>query len=136
MPMQAQRIGGNTSPNHSQSNTRRRMVITTLRPPYSQEIPSADCIVGLGVGLDFMADLTSSGIRSTDRPDRRKSLYRLSYPGRILHDHTTVKFHILFVSRFLLLLRCRVLSASDSNETFLSSLQFYNFTDPGISQRC
>ena len=98
------------------------MVSTTLRPPYPRKIPSTDCIVGLRVGLDFVEDFASSGIRSPDRPGRRESLYRLSYPGRILHDYTIVKLHILLVSHFFLLPWCRYLSASDSSETFLRSL--------------
>lgn len=55
---------------------------------------------GPGDGLDFMEDLASSGIRSPNCPGRRESLYRLSYPGRILHVHTTIKMYILFVSQF------------------------------------
>jgi hypothetical protein len=39
--------------------------------------------VGLGAGLGFTKELSSSGIRSPDRPDSRQSLYQLSYPGLI-----------------------------------------------------
>jgi hypothetical protein len=36
--------------------------------------------VGPRAGLDGRKILPSTGIRSPDRPDRRQSLYRLSYP--------------------------------------------------------
>jgi hypothetical protein len=138
MPMQAQKKGEGISPTFSQPGPR-YMVSTTLLPPYPREIPGTHCIggcVGLGAHLDFTEEISSSGIRSPDRPGRRESLYRLSYPGRILHDHTTVKLYILLVSRLRLLPRSRCLPASDSKETFLSSLQFYQFPGPRISQRC
>jgi len=44
--------------------------------------------VGLMAGLDWCGKSRLTGIRSPDRPARRQSLYRLSYPAHnidILH---------------------------------------------------
>jgi hypothetical protein len=49
--------------------------------------------VGLRAGLESAENFAHTEIRSTDRPARRKSLYRLSYRGR----H---RFNLIF-SQFL-----------------------------------
>jgi hypothetical protein len=56
----------------------------TPRLPYPQERPGTHCMgdwVGPRAGLDGTENLTTTRIRSTDRPARSKSLYRLSYPN-------------------------------------------------------
>lgn len=130
--MQTQRRGGDTSATHSQPGTRIWMVSTTLRPPYLRGNIQYRLYSETGDSLDFMEDLACSAIRSPDCPSRRESLYRLSFPGRILHVHTTVKMYIIFVSQFYFR-GVDVFLQSDFNETFFSSLQFYKFPDPWIS---
>ena len=54
--------------------------------PYPQERHGTLCTggwVGLRVGLDWCGKSRPTGIRSPDRPARRQSLYRLSYPTHI-----------------------------------------------------
>ena len=50
--------------------------------PYPWERPGTHCTggwLGLRAGLDWCRKSRSTGIRSTDRPARRQSRYRLSY---------------------------------------------------------
>jgi hypothetical protein len=52
--------------------------------PYPLERPGTHCTggwVGLKAGLE---NLAPTGIRSPDRPARRQSLHRLSYPAAML----------------------------------------------------
>jgi hypothetical protein len=56
----------------------------TPLPLYPRERQSVHCIgdwVGPRVGMDGVENLFLSGIRSTGRPVRSKSLYRVCYPG-------------------------------------------------------
>ena len=62
--------------------------------PYPRERPGTHCIggwVGLRAGLDWCGKSRPTGIRSPDRPARRQSLYRLSYPA---HKFSFIKFKI------------------------------------------
>ena len=54
------------------------VVNTTPRPLYPREGPGARCI-GDWVGRRVRKNLASNGIRSSDRPARSQSLYRLRY---------------------------------------------------------
>jgi hypothetical protein len=59
---------------------------TTPRPLYPWERPGTHCTggcVGLRAGLDECENLAPTGIRSPERPARKQSLYRLSYPAHI-----------------------------------------------------
>jgi len=54
--------------------------------PYPQERPGTHCTggwVGLRAGLDMYGKFRPIGIRFPDRPARRQSLYRLSYPAQV-----------------------------------------------------
>jgi len=56
----------------------------TLRPLYPRERLGTVGVggwVGPRAGLDGRKNLVPTGIRSPDRPARRKSPYGLSYPG-------------------------------------------------------
>jgi hypothetical protein len=68
--------------------TRHWVVSTTPRPLYSQERPGNHCVGGWvshqGPVWTGAENLASIGIRSPDRPARSESLYRLSYPGRLI----------------------------------------------------
>jgi hypothetical protein len=58
------------------------VVSTTPRPLYPRERPGTHCTggwVGPRAGLDFAKNLALTRIRSSDRPARSQSLYRLSY---------------------------------------------------------
>jgi len=60
---------------------------TTLQPLYLQENPGTPCTggwVGFRAGVDAQAKSRPTRIRSSDRPVRCQSLYRLSYRGRPL----------------------------------------------------
>jgi hypothetical protein len=60
------------------------VVIATPLPLYPWERPSTHCIEdweGPRAGLDGCGKSRLTGIRSPDRPARKESLYRLSYPG-------------------------------------------------------
>jgi len=64
---------------------RRWVIIAALQPLNSGEraITHLACgLVGFGAGLDGMANLASTRIRSQDCPARIEFLYRLHYPGR------------------------------------------------------
>jgi hypothetical protein len=58
------------------------MLSTALQLLYSREEPGAENWVGLGTGLDGTENLTSTEMRSPDRPGHGRSLYSLRYPGR------------------------------------------------------
>ena len=52
--------------------------------PYHRERPGTNCTggwVGLRAGLDWCGKSRPTGIRSSDRPACRQSLYRLRYPA-------------------------------------------------------
>ena len=84
MPVQAQRGGGSIASTHLQTSNRRWVVSTILRLLYPRQRPDIHITGGwvcLGVAIDGAENLPP-GIRSSDRPSRSESLYRLSYSGR------------------------------------------------------
>jgi len=84
MPVQAQRGGGGIAPTHLQTGDKRWVVSTILRLLYPRQRPDIHCTGGwvcLGAALDGTENLPP-GIRSSDRPARSESLYRLSYSDR------------------------------------------------------
>jgi hypothetical protein len=77
---------------------RRGWLVSTMpRPLYPLERPSIHCTVGWvdpRADLEVCAKPRPTGIRSPDRPARRQSLYRLSYPGpSILVDIPHFQFY-------------------------------------------
>jgi hypothetical protein len=83
---------------------RKRCVVSiTPRPLYSRGRPGTHCTGGwLGprAGLDVCEKSRPTGIRSTDRPARSHSLYRLRYPGP--HNHfIPFWFHVSWVKKLV-----------------------------------
>jgi len=69
--------------------------------------------VGLRAGLEGAENLAHTEIRSTDRPARSESLYRLSYPGR--HP-----FHLI-CSQFLNVRSSDLVVSSPTNQNIIVS---------------
>jgi hypothetical protein len=65
-------------------------VSTTPRPPYPRKRLVTHCterwVAPRGPVWTGAENLTTIGIRSTDRPARNESLYPLSYPGQLVFD--------------------------------------------------
>jgi hypothetical protein len=77
------------------------------RPLYPRERSDTHCIegwVGHRAGLDGAENLAPTGIRSTDRPARSKSLYRLRYVSYI-QSTLWGKFFMLYEYNIIYLIR-------------------------------
>ena len=84
------------------------MVNVRPRPLYPWERPGTHCTagwVGLRARLDRGGKSRPTGIRSADRPARRQSLYRLSYPAHILYYiiYYIISYHILYYIIYIIL---------------------------------
>jgi len=91
------------TPTHSQPGTfRRRIVSAKLRQDYPRERPCIHCTgnrEGLVADLDGTEFFTLTTILSPDRPARRNSLCRLSYPScrKIVQNYSKIAYYCYFI---------------------------------------
>jgi len=99
--------------------------------PYPRERPGTHCTGGwvdLRAGLDSCGKSRPTGIRSSDCPARRQSLYRLRYPAHFLYNMKECKLLIMLQQLLFKWPQYFCMhNSGDLNDNLFPFLQFYHF---------